>query len=146
MPPGVPADRLAVMRTALTATFADAEFKAEADKLGLIVNAPRSGQQLQSVIEQAYASPPRVVERLRELEKATEQEIVLIAEERMTVRWPSPFETAALRPPQDEVRASFTLARTLNATTRWARWRLRQWFTFGPDGDDVGAGLCDRLG
>jgi tripartite-type tricarboxylate transporter receptor subunit TctC len=73
MPPGVPADRLAVMRNALTATFADAEFKAEADKLGLIVNAPQTGQQLQSVIEQAYASPPRVVERLRQLENATEQ-------------------------------------------------------------------------
>jgi tripartite-type tricarboxylate transporter receptor subunit TctC len=67
MPPGVPADRVAAMRQALTGTFADAAFKADAEKIGLIVNAQRSGDQLQQVIEKAYAAPPRVIERLQKL-------------------------------------------------------------------------------
>jgi len=64
---GVPADRLAAMRKALADTFADAQFKAEAERIGLIVNAPRTGAQLQAVIADAYASPARVVERLQKL-------------------------------------------------------------------------------
>jgi tripartite-type tricarboxylate transporter receptor subunit TctC len=67
MPPGVPADRVAAFRSALAETFEDPEFKANADKLGLIVNAPRTGEQLQTVISQAYATPPRVLDRLRKL-------------------------------------------------------------------------------
>jgi tripartite-type tricarboxylate transporter receptor subunit TctC len=67
MPPGVPADRVAAMRQALAATFGDPDFIADAKKIGLVVNAPQTGQQLQGVIDQAYATPPRVVERLRAL-------------------------------------------------------------------------------
>ena len=67
MPPGVPADRVAAMRKALADTFKDPEFQAEAEKGGLIVNAPKTGQELQQVIEKAYATPSRVVERLRKL-------------------------------------------------------------------------------
>jgi len=67
MPPGVPADRVAAMRQALAQTFADAAFKADAEKIGLIVNAQRTGEQLQQVIEKAYAAPPRVIERLQKL-------------------------------------------------------------------------------
>jgi hypothetical protein len=57
------------MRKALAATLADPEFKKEADKIGLIVNAPRTGAQLEAVIRQAYAAPPAVVARIRQLEK-----------------------------------------------------------------------------
>jgi tripartite-type tricarboxylate transporter receptor subunit TctC len=67
MPPGAPVERVAALRQALADTFDDPAFKAAADKLGLIVNAPRSGQQLQGVIDQAYAAPPRVIDRLRKL-------------------------------------------------------------------------------
>ena len=66
-PPGVPADRVAALRKALADTFADPEFKAEAQRIGLIVNAPRSGEELQQVIVDAYATPSRVVDRLRKL-------------------------------------------------------------------------------
>jgi hypothetical protein len=59
MPPGVPPERVAALRQALADTFADAQFKAEAEKLGLIVNAPRTGEQLAAVIAQAYATPAR---------------------------------------------------------------------------------------
>jgi tripartite-type tricarboxylate transporter receptor subunit TctC len=67
MPPGVPAERVAAMRQALADTFADANFVADAKKIGLVVNAPQTGQQLQDVINNAYATPPRVVDRLRAL-------------------------------------------------------------------------------
>jgi tripartite-type tricarboxylate transporter receptor subunit TctC len=63
----VPADRVAAMRKALADTFADAQFQADAEKIGLIVNAPQTGQQLQDVIARAYASPARVVERIQKL-------------------------------------------------------------------------------
>jgi tripartite-type tricarboxylate transporter receptor subunit TctC len=66
-PPGLPADRVAALRKALADTFADAEFKADAQKIGLIVNAPQTGEQLQDVIVKAYATPSRVVERLQQL-------------------------------------------------------------------------------
>ena len=66
-PPGVPADRVAVLRKALADTFADPDFLAESDRTGLGVNAPRTGAQLQDVIERAYRSPSQVVERLRKL-------------------------------------------------------------------------------
>jgi tripartite-type tricarboxylate transporter receptor subunit TctC len=69
MPPGVPADRVAAMRKALADTFADPEFKKEADKIGLIVNAPRTGEQLYDVIRGAYGAVPATIERLRKLEK-----------------------------------------------------------------------------
>jgi hypothetical protein len=61
------ADRVDSLRRALTDTFADPEFLAEADRIGLNVNAPRSGAQLQDVISRAYQSPSRVVERLHQL-------------------------------------------------------------------------------
>jgi len=67
MPPGVAAERVTMMRKALTDTFADMAFKAEAEKIGLIVNAPKTGEQLQDVIVRAYATPSRVVERLHKL-------------------------------------------------------------------------------
>ena len=67
MPPNVPADRVATMRKALSDTFRDGAFQAEAEKIGVIVNAPRTGEQLQDVIVKAYATPSRVVERLQKL-------------------------------------------------------------------------------
>jgi len=67
MPPGVPPERLAAMRQAVADCFADAEFVAASAKSGLLVNAPLTGEQLQAVIAHAYATPPRVVERLRRI-------------------------------------------------------------------------------
>jgi tripartite-type tricarboxylate transporter receptor subunit TctC len=69
MPPNVPADRLAAMRKALADTFTDPAFKTEAEKIGLVINAPRTGQQLEDVIRTAYAAPSAIIERIRELEK-----------------------------------------------------------------------------
>lgn len=67
MPPGVPEDRVEAMQTAFMETLEDPEFLAEADSIGLDVNAPRTGEQLKAVIERAYAAPEPVVARLRGL-------------------------------------------------------------------------------
>jgi hypothetical protein len=69
MPPDIPADRLAAVRRALIDTFNDPAFKAEAEKMGLLVNAPRTGQQLHDVIQSAYAAPADIIARVRQLEK-----------------------------------------------------------------------------
>jgi tripartite-type tricarboxylate transporter receptor subunit TctC len=67
MPPDVPADRVAAMRQALAETFADPEFLAEAERMGLGINAPRTGDQLKEVIARAYQIPQRIVDRLQQL-------------------------------------------------------------------------------
>jgi tripartite-type tricarboxylate transporter receptor subunit TctC len=67
IPPGVPAERVAALRAAFAATMADAEFLAEGERMGLGLNAPRTGAQIQEVMERAYRSPPGVIERLRQL-------------------------------------------------------------------------------
>jgi tripartite-type tricarboxylate transporter receptor subunit TctC len=67
MPPDAPADRVAAIRKALAETFADPEFLAEGERMGLAVNAPRTGAQLQDVIARAYQSPSRIIERLQKL-------------------------------------------------------------------------------
>jgi tripartite-type tricarboxylate transporter receptor subunit TctC len=67
MPPGVAAQRVAALRAAFAATMADPDFLAEGERVGLGLNAPRSGEQIQEVVERAYQSPPRVIERLRQL-------------------------------------------------------------------------------
>jgi tripartite-type tricarboxylate transporter receptor subunit TctC len=69
MPPGVPAERVAALRQALAETFADPEFLAEGEKIGLSLNDPRSGEELLRVIERAYALPPDIVDRLRRLNR-----------------------------------------------------------------------------
>jgi tripartite-type tricarboxylate transporter receptor subunit TctC len=69
LPPGVPADRVAIMRKAFAETFKDPEFLAEAEKRRLGVNAPRDGQGLQEVIERVYKNtPPALIERLQKLQ------------------------------------------------------------------------------
>ncbi|MFZ2067059.1 MAG: tripartite tricarboxylate transporter substrate-binding protein [Xanthobacteraceae bacterium] len=73
MPPGVPADRVAAIRQALADTFADPDFLADAKNIKLVVNAPQTGQQLQSVIDQAYATPSRVIDRLRALNEGVDR-------------------------------------------------------------------------
>jgi tripartite-type tricarboxylate transporter receptor subunit TctC len=61
-PPDVPADRLAVLRRALAAMFADPAFKAEMDKRNLEFG-PMAGDDLQKLIAQTLDVPPDVVTR-----------------------------------------------------------------------------------
>jgi tripartite-type tricarboxylate transporter receptor subunit TctC len=67
MPPGVPDERVASMRAAMEATYKDPDFMADAKRMSLGVNSPKSGAQIQKLIEDAYSAPPHVIGRLREL-------------------------------------------------------------------------------
>jgi hypothetical protein len=64
-PPGVPAPQIATLRAAFAATMKDREFLADAEKLRIDVS-PSSGEKVQALVEQAYATPKPVVERARE--------------------------------------------------------------------------------
>lgn len=67
IPAGVPADRVVALRKAFMDTMADPKFKKDADRIGLIVNKPRSGEQLQKQIIDAYKAPADVIARLRRI-------------------------------------------------------------------------------
>jgi tripartite-type tricarboxylate transporter receptor subunit TctC len=67
MPPDVPADRVKLMQDAFAATFKDKEFLADADRLKLGVNVPRSAAEVKAIVEKAYATPKPVVDRLQKI-------------------------------------------------------------------------------
>lgn len=64
VPPGIPADRLAALRTAMMATFKDPAFLADCAKQRLECAAPNSGDELGALIARAYAAPADVRKRL----------------------------------------------------------------------------------
>jgi tripartite-type tricarboxylate transporter receptor subunit TctC len=61
-PPGMAAERVAVIRAAFTATLADKDFVEDASKQGLTVD-PISGEEIAGVIEDAYKTPPETIAR-----------------------------------------------------------------------------------
>ncbi len=67
-PPGVPADRLAALRTAFEAAASDPDFKADLAKQSATVEL-LSGLEIKSIVEKLYASPPDVLESVKALLK-----------------------------------------------------------------------------
>jgi tripartite-type tricarboxylate transporter receptor subunit TctC len=65
-PPGIPADRLAALRSAFESTMKDAEFVAEAEKLQMEIE-PLSAAQIDKLLATAYATPKPVVQQAAEL-------------------------------------------------------------------------------
>ncbi|MDB5569749.1 MAG: tripartite tricarboxylate transporter family receptor, partial [Hyphomicrobiales bacterium] len=65
-PPGVPEDRLKILRDSYMATMRDPELLAEAKKMGLEIS-PMSGVEIQALLEKLYATPPAVIEAVREI-------------------------------------------------------------------------------
>jgi hypothetical protein len=59
----VPADRLAILRTAFEATTKDAQFLAETEKLDLPVVGPISGLEAEQLVASIYAASPRLIAR-----------------------------------------------------------------------------------
>lgn len=59
--PGVPADRIALLRTAFDATMKDKDFLAEAKKAGLDIS-PTSGAKLQDIVQDIIDTPKSVIE------------------------------------------------------------------------------------
>src|SRR5262245_2976758 len=60
-PPGVPAETVAVLRSAFMATMRDPALKADVAKSGIDVD-PLAGERLQEIVRQAVEVPPQVVE------------------------------------------------------------------------------------
>lgn len=67
MPPGVPADRVDAMQRAMMSVYADEDFVAEANRLKLSINAPRSGSDIHALVKRTYAMPQTILGRLRSL-------------------------------------------------------------------------------
>jgi tripartite-type tricarboxylate transporter receptor subunit TctC len=68
-PPGMPADRVDLLRRAFDATMADPELRADAGKINLAVE-PSSGEQVAALLRRIYATPKAVVERAAAASKA----------------------------------------------------------------------------
>ena len=67
-PPGIPSDRLEILRTAFAAMCNDADYKGEASRVALPVGAPLSGAQLATMMNELKASAtPAVVAGYRRL-------------------------------------------------------------------------------
>jgi tripartite-type tricarboxylate transporter receptor subunit TctC len=58
-PPGIPADRVALLRKAFMDTLNDREFRTEADRMKLEIN-PVSGEAVQAIVREAYRTPKHV--------------------------------------------------------------------------------------
>lgn len=66
--PEVPPERVAALRQALAQTFADPQFRADADKAGFEVN-PSTGEELTQVYTTLLATPPSTVAKLKDVLK-----------------------------------------------------------------------------
>jgi tripartite-type tricarboxylate transporter receptor subunit TctC len=64
-PPGIPADRLAALRTALFATMKDPQFLAEAAKAGLDID-PVPPEEVMALLKQFSAFSPQILEKAKD--------------------------------------------------------------------------------
>ena len=64
--PGIPADRVAILREAFSKTMKDPDFLAEAKKAGWEIR-PTSGEDLQALAKEVIDQPPEVIEWLKKL-------------------------------------------------------------------------------
>jgi len=65
-PPGLPANKAALIRRAFDATMADGDFRAEAARMQADV-APSTGEEVQKLVARIYATPRPVIERAKKL-------------------------------------------------------------------------------
>jgi tripartite-type tricarboxylate transporter receptor subunit TctC len=67
-PPGLPPERLALLRRAFMETMKDPAFLAEADKIKLEIT-PVDGEAVQKLVAEIYATPPEIVRKASEAVK-----------------------------------------------------------------------------
>ena len=67
-PPGVSAERLAVLRRAFDATMRDEDFLADAKKLGMDIN-PVRGEDVEALVTRIMSTPAALAERARDVLK-----------------------------------------------------------------------------
>jgi tripartite-type tricarboxylate transporter receptor subunit TctC len=65
-PPGLPPDRLKMLRDAFAATMKDADFVAQVKKRRFALD-PEGGQELEALVKKAYATPKPIIERITRL-------------------------------------------------------------------------------
>jgi tripartite-type tricarboxylate transporter receptor subunit TctC len=65
-PPGIPADRVGVLRKAFMDTMKDGEFLAEAEKMKLEIN-PVSGGAVQEIVQDVYKTPKPIATAVAEM-------------------------------------------------------------------------------
>lgn len=66
LPPDVPKDRVAVLRTAFDKTMVDKDFIEEAAKQGAEID-PVSGARINELLDKVYTAPPALAQRVRDL-------------------------------------------------------------------------------
>lgn len=66
-PPGIPADRLALLRSSFLKTVTDPAFLREAEKLKLEVENPFSGEKVEKMVRAYLATDPKILERVARL-------------------------------------------------------------------------------
>ena len=66
--PGIPEDRKKALRDAFDATMKDPEFVAETTRVRMEVS-PTTGQEIERILNEIYASPPDVIEKAKKLIK-----------------------------------------------------------------------------
>ena len=64
-PPGTPEDRVAALRASFLATLKDPATLDDAKRVGLIVD-PIEGAEVQALVAKVYATPPAIVQRLKD--------------------------------------------------------------------------------
>ena len=65
-PPGVPADRVKIMRDAFNKTISDPAFLAEAERRRLDID-PGAGEDLDKLAKEVMTTPPEIVEKVKKL-------------------------------------------------------------------------------
>jgi hypothetical protein len=65
-PPGVPADRVKIIRDAFNKTISDPGFLAEADRRRLDID-PATGEELDTLAKEVMTAPPDIVERVKKM-------------------------------------------------------------------------------
>ncbi len=63
--PGVPAERVAALRTAFDKMVLDGAYLADAEKRRLTAHDPLPGKTLQAIIDKVYKTPPAVIDRAK---------------------------------------------------------------------------------
>jgi tripartite-type tricarboxylate transporter receptor subunit TctC len=64
-PPGIPSDRLQALRAAFAATMTDADFRAEADRVGLDID-PASAREVEELLKRYAAYSPEIFRKAQE--------------------------------------------------------------------------------
>jgi tripartite-type tricarboxylate transporter receptor subunit TctC len=63
-PPGMPADRLAILRKAFDATLKDPEYLKDIEAAGESIESPMTGQELEALVKEEVKTPPSVIQRI----------------------------------------------------------------------------------